>query len=345
MASGTSNKKKQSIKEAPSIFKHKSFRRSYREDYVRELEVPGMMYHILYTFKMIFKNWKLFLPFLLIMTIAAIAFVGLMSENTYRDIRNILDQTAEQNNANIGTFAKSGLLLVSTVFTGGLSVESNNAGAGVFVALIFLIIWLVTIFLLRHIMAGHKVKLRDGLYNAMTPLISTFVVLLVAVIQCLPIMIFLIAYSAAIETHFLDTPFYALLFWVFSALMFLLSFYLVSGTIMALTAVTAPGLYPIQALKTANDLMAGRRIKFILRIIALIIVLIIMWAVVMMPLIMFDLFMKQFSWTVQIPFVPVCLVIMTCFSGIYVATYFYLYYRYMLDFDTKDSFVKKTKRK
>ena len=42
---------------------HKSFKRSYREDYQRDLEVPGIMYHIFASFKIVFKNWKLFLPF------------------------------------------------------------------------------------------------------------------------------------------------------------------------------------------------------------------------------------------------------------------------------------------
>ena len=37
---------------------HKSFRRSYREDYRRDIEVPGIMYHIFATFRIIFKNWK-----------------------------------------------------------------------------------------------------------------------------------------------------------------------------------------------------------------------------------------------------------------------------------------------
>ena len=297
--------------------------------------MPGMMYHILYTFKMIFKNWKLFLPFLLIMVAAAILFVGLMSENTYQQFQAIIDQASEESGANIGTFAKSGILLVSTAFTGGLSVESSNAGAGIFVSLIFLIIWLVTIFIFRHVLAGQVIKLRDALYNAMTPLLSTFVVLVVAMVQCIPIILLLVAYSAAVETKFLTAPVYIIMFLVFAALMILLSFYLLSGTIMALVAVSAPGLYPLEALRTASDLMAGRRIRFILRIVALIITLVIMWAVVMMPLIMLDMALGQFEWTAQIPFIPVCLVIMTCFSGIYVAAYFYFYYRWMLKFDTE----------
>lgn len=320
---------------ASGVFKHRSFKRSYREDYVRDLQVPGMMYHILYPFKLIFTNWKIFLPFLLIVVILMIGFVGLMSENTYTEIQKVIDQTAEETGANIGTFAKSGILLVSTVFTGGLS-SNANAGAGVLVAMVFLIIWLVTIFVIRHKLAGNKIGLRDALYNSLSPLLSSFVVFIVAAIQTLPIMILIIAYSAAIETHFLDTPFYAFLFLAFAALMILLSGYFLSSSIVALVAVSAPGMYPLEALKTSSEVMVGRRIKFILRIISLLIAIAVMWFVVMMPLILFDLFMQQFEWTMFVPFIPICLVIMSCFTGIYVTVYFYVYYRWILDFDTKE---------
>ena len=35
---------------------HKSFKRSYREDYRRDLEIPGILQHIFKSFGMIFKN-------------------------------------------------------------------------------------------------------------------------------------------------------------------------------------------------------------------------------------------------------------------------------------------------
>lgn len=325
--------------------KRKSFKRSYREDYVRELEVPGMMYHILNTFRLIFKNWKIFLPFLAIMVILMIGMVGLMSENTYTEIQKVIDQTAAEQGANIGTFAKSGILLISTVFTGGLSANAG-AGAGVLVALLFLIIWLVSIFVIRHRMAGTEITLRDALYNSLSPLLSTFVVLVVAILQAIPVMLLVIAYSAAIETHFLDTPFYAFLFLAFAILMLLLSGYLLSSTIVALVSVSVPGMYPSEALRTSSEVMAGRRIRFILRMIALLIALAFMWFIVMMPLILFDLFMQQFEWTMFVPFIPICLVIMSCFTGIYIAVYFYTYYRWILKFDTKeDKNGKKRSRK
>ena len=309
---------------------HKSFRRSYREDYQRETNVPGIMYHIFATFKVIFKNWKLFVPLMIIAVVLDVVLIGLMSESTYVEFQKILDETSTQMaGGDIGNVAKAGLLLLSTVTTGGLSGESSEL-AIVFGVLIFLMIWLVTIFLLRHRLAGHQVKLRDGLYNAMTPLISTLVVLIVVAIQCIPIIILVIAYSAAVQTEFLSTPFYALVFFLFAVAMVLLSSYLLSSSLVALIAVSVPGMYPLRAFQTASDLMMGRRIKFILRIIAGAIMLVILWVIVMLPLILFDLFMKQFEWTQGIPFVPICLAMMTVFTYIYVTAYLYLYYRWML---------------
>ncbi len=313
------------------ISPHKSFKRSYREDYQRETNVPGTTHHIFAAFKIIFKNWKLFLPLLVVAVILNALFVGIMSESNYVQFQDILDQTSVQvAGGDIGNVAKAGLLLISTVTTGGLSGDSSEA-AMMFGVMIFLIIWLTTIFLLRHRLAKHKVKLRDGLYNAMTPLISTFLVFVVAVIQCVPIFILIIVYSAAVQTEFLATPFYALVFFIFAALMILLSGYLLSSSIMAFVAVSAPGLYPMKALRTASELMMGRRVKFIIRVLALILALVIVWVVVMLPLIMFDLWMKTFEWTTGIPFIPICLTIMTCFTFIYIATYLYLYYRWMLE--------------
>lgn len=312
---------------------HKSFRRSYREDYKRDIEVPGIMYHAFSTFKMIFKNWKIFLPFLLLIIVLSIVFVGLMNEASYQRFQEVLDETTEQAGySDIGYFAKAGLLLITTVTTGGLSSDKNEAGT-FFMILIFLVIWLTTIFIVRHRLAGHKIKLRDGLYNAMTPLVSTLVVFMVALVQCIPIFFLIVVYSVALQTEFLTAPFYALLFFIFAAIMVLTSGYLLSSSLMALVAVSAPGLYPMKALRVASDLMMGRRVKFILRLVALIFILAITWIVVMLPLIMIDLGFKNFEWASNIPFVPFCLLTMTCFTGIYVTVYLYLYYRWMLKYD------------
>lgn len=309
---------------------HHSFKRSYREDYQRETEVPGITYHVFASFREIFRNWKLFLPLVVIAVVIDVVFVGVMNEASYVQFQDIMDETSKEvTGGELGKVAKAGLLLISTVTTGGLSGEASEV-AVFFGVLVFLILWLTTIFLLRHKMAGHKVKLRDGLYNAMAPFISTFLVFVVAVLQCIPIFLLIIAYSAAVQTDFLSTPFYALVFFIFAALMILLSGYWLSSTLMAMVAVSAPGMYPMNALRASSELMMGRRMRFFLRVVALMFIIALMWVIVMLPLIVFDLFMKQFEWTAGIPFVPICLTAMTCFTCVYVATYAYLYYRWML---------------
>lgn len=313
---------------------HQSFKRSYREDYVRKLSVPGLLHHAADTFAIIFKNWKLFLPLIIISVIFNVVLVGLMSEQTYVEFQKALDATnAQTGGGEIGNFAKAGLLLISTVTTGGLTGGLGEAQT-IFAVIVFLIIWLVTIYLLRHRLAERPVKLRDGFYNALTPLLSTFVVFLVAVIQAVPLLIVIFTYSAAVQTGFLATPFYALVYFIFAAALITLSGYLLSSTLVALVAVTAPGLYPMTALKTASDLMAGRRIRFIIRLIFLLLVLAVVWVVIMLPLITLDLWLKGlWSWLEGFPFVSILLLIMTCFTFVYVSAYLYLYYRRMLAYE------------
>lgn len=312
---------------------HKSFKRSYREDYKRELEVPGIFAHIAETFKIIFKNWKLFLPFLILIVVANALIVGLMSESTYHDLQETLDTTSQSlAGGEVGNVGKAALLLISTITTGGLKVDMSETET-VFVIIIFLVVWLVTIFLLRHIMAGNKIKLRDGLYNAGAPIIPTLVLAILVFFECIPILIYVIVQNAAIQTGFLNTPFYALMFFIFAALMFIISGYLLSSSLIALVAVSAPGLYPMRALDAASDLMASRRVKFILRVVALIVAVSIFFAVILIPIILFDLWLKTFEWAQAIPLVPIALITVTVFSEIFLTTYLYLYYRWMLDYE------------
>ena len=328
--------KKQKIvdKKSRRVRVHRSFRRSYREDYERPIELPGLLSHAMTTLKVLLKNWKIFLPLILIIALANVILVGLMSEDTYVKFQEAIESTKEEIAfGELGTFARSGLLLISTITTGGLS-QGMTEVQQVFAVLLFCIAWLVTIYLLRHILAGHKVKLRDGFYNALAPLISSLVVVFVMFLQAVPLMIVVITYSSAVSTDFLSTPFYALVYFIFAVLMILLSAYLLSSSLIALTAVSAPGLYPLTALRTASDLLLGRRIKFIIRLIYLFLALAVFWVIIMTPLIAIDLLAKSaWDWLAGWPVVSFELLLMTCFTIVYSTAYIYLYYRRMLDYE------------
>ena len=318
------------------IHLHRSFRRSYREDYVRQTSTPGLLSHAMITFKTIFGHWKVFLPMIAVMVLLYIVAVGLMSEEFYQKFQTSIDLTSDQlGTGELGNFAKAGLLLLSTITTGGLQSGSGEAQT-IFTILLFLIIWLVTIYLLRHFMLGEHPKLRDGFYNALGPLLSTLIVFIVIFVQAIPIMLVIITYSAAVSTGFLTQPFYALVYFIFVALMLLLSGYLLSSSLMALIAVTSPGMYPFTALFLASDLMASRRMRLILRAIYLIFVVVLIFIITMLPIIMLDLWFKSmWEWIASWPIVPFFLLIVTCFVFIYATTYLYLYYRWLLDYKEK----------
>ena len=311
---------------------HHSFKRSYREDYIRDLKAPGLVSHAMSTLKIIFKNWKIFFGFIIIVVAMNIIFVGLMNEETYQTVQDSIDESTEiLQFGEIGRIAKSGLLLISTVTTGGLTrgmTEVQQAFAFFFGAVTIL----VTIYYLRHLLAGNHPSIRDGLYNALTPLISCMLVLVLVFVHLIPILIFIVAYSTALSTDFLSQPLYAFLFWLFGSLLILLSAYLLPGSILAVCATTVPGIYPMQAVNATTDLIQGRRTKFIIRVIFAIVFLAVLWVIVMMPLIWLDLVLKQnIEWIQPVPFIPFVLQIMTTFTIVYIAAYIYLFYRRMLD--------------
>ena len=188
---------------------HRSFRRSYHEDYARDFSAPGLLHHAVTTFQVIFKNWKLFVPLIILIALLNIFLVGLMSEETYTRFQDTLNESLD--GTNVGQVARAGLLLISTVTTGGLTQGASEVQQ-VFGVLLFVVLWLVTIYILRHRLAGHKLTLRDALYNALTPFISTLLSALTILVELIPIAIVVITYSAAVSTNFLATPFYALIF-------------------------------------------------------------------------------------------------------------------------------------
>ena len=256
----------------------KSFRRAYREDYVVKNNLPGAGEQVAKSFGIIIKNWKLFLPLLIMGAVFDVVFAGTQ-----------------------------------------LFVKETG---GVFTVITILILWLISLYFARHIINKQKVSFWDGLFNALGPLISTLIVFAVVVIECIPIFLLIIVYSAAMSTEFLTGPFYILLFLGFAALMILISGYFLPVSLITFVAVSAPGLYPVRAFNAATELMKGRKMNLVYRLVALVLVLMLVWAIVLFPLAALKL-----PQMVLIVFVT----ILMCFSIIYIAVYLYIYYIWVLN--------------
>lgn len=328
--------KKRLIKKQDEVRLHRSFKRSYYEDYQRKTELPSLTSQASAAFKMFFKFWKIFLPLLLIFVGLYIFLIGAMSENTLADVKANVEQTNKDvADGKIGTVGKAGLTLLGIISTGGLT--TMNDAQVVIAVLLFTIIWLVTIYLARHLLAGHQeIKMRDGFYSALSPLVSTLVVGLIIFLEAVPIMLTIIVFQVALTTEFLSTPFYALLFFMFAALMITLSLYLLSSSFFAIIVVSAPGLYPLTAVRMAKNLIMGRRLRFLIRVFYLVIIVALLYLLLLMPAIILDGALKsQFTWFAEskIPFVAIIQLTITVFIFIYLSIYFYLFYRALLDYN------------
>lgn len=306
---------------------HRSFRRTRRRDYARSLSLPGYWAFTSYVYQTLRQHRKTFLLLALAYAVLTAIMVGTASQDTYTILADSLRQTGtDVFQGNLGELGKAGLLFI-TATSGGLS-QTLTEVQQVYAGLISLLTWLTTVWLLRNLLAGHKVKLRDGVYNASAPLLSTFVVALVLVVQLLPLALALIGYSAALSSGLLSGGVEAMLFWLVAGILSVLSLYWITSTLIALAVVTLPGMYPFQALKTAGDLVMGRRVRILLRLVWLMVTVTVAWLLVMIPVILFDTWLKGLWPALQgLPIIPFVLLGLGSLTIVWSASYIYLLYR------------------
>jgi hypothetical protein len=333
--------KKNKYKQATEKFKkylstrtHRSFKRTRRRDYVRSFQLPGYFSFTIYVAKTIWKYRKTFILLAILYSVFTLLMVGIGSQDLYSTISKTLNTTSgDFFNGVLGQIGKSGLLFLTTA-TGGISQTLTEAQQ-VYAGIITLLTWMTTVWLLRNLMAGHKVKMRDGLYSAGAPIVATFIIALVFIVQLLPLALAVIGYSAASSTGLLSGGVEAMLFWIAALLLVVLSLYWITSTFFAMVIVTLPGMYPYQALKTASELVIGRRLRILMRIIWMFIVTAIAWVIVMIPIIIIDSWIVSlFSAASSLPIVPLALLIMGAISVIWISSYIYLLYRKVVDDDT-----------
>ena len=306
---------------------NRSFRLTRRRDSNRSLKLPGYFAFTNYVVKTIWHNRRTFGLLALIAAMITALMVGIASQDTYLTLKNTLNLTSGTIfNGTLGEIGKAGLLFVTSA-TGGIS-QSLTDVQQVYAGLITILTWLTSVWLLRNILAGHKVKVRDGLYSAGAPIVSTFIVLLVFVVQLLPIALALIGYSAASASGLLAGGVEAMLFWVVALLLAMLSLYWITSTFFALIIVTLPGMYPFRALKVAGDMVVGRRLRIMYRLLWGGLNIVVVWALIMIPVIMIDSWMKTI-WTAisWFPTLPIILLVLTTLTVIFASSYVYLLYR------------------
>ena len=222
---------------------HRSFRLSRRKYYKQDLKLPGYIAFTRHVNKTILDSKSMFLRLMLVYALLTSLLVGMASQDLYGVLSDNLRQTSgEIFSGGFGQIGQASLLLLTGV-TGGISQNLTEAQQ-IFAALILLLTWLSTVWLLRNKLSGNKFKLRDALYNSSAPLVSTMLVALLALVQMLPLALGLIVYSAASISGLLTNGVEAMLVWAGIALLITLSLYWLTSTFMSLIVVTLPCMYP-----------------------------------------------------------------------------------------------------
>ena len=314
---------------------HRSFRRTHQRFYARSLRLPGYWAFARDVTRMLWEQRRLFGLLVVVYAVLSGVMVGIASQAVYQQLGDALQHSSgDVFSGNWGEVGKAGLLLITTI-TGGASITPSEAQQ-IYSGILLLLTWLTTIWLLRNGLAGHAVRLRDGLYNAGAPFLSPFLVGLVFVVQLLPLALALHGYSAAVGSGLLDGGVIAMIFWFIAALLATLSLYWVTSTFIALVVVTLPGMYPFQAIKTAGDLVVGRRLRILLRLLWAAVLLLLTWSLIMIPLILIDAWVKEI-WpvVVSVPVIPVSLLLLSSLTTVWLASYVYMLYRKVVEDDAQ----------
>lgn len=313
---------------------HRSLRRTRRRDYVRSFNIQGYWAFTAHVVRTLAKRRRLWGSMIFLYATLLVVFGGITSQETYRQLGSLLTETTGELFAgNFGSVAEAGLLSVAAFAgNGGAASEVQQ----MLVSLVGLLIWLCTVWLLREHLAGQKPRLRDGLYSSAAPLVATMIIALVFVVQQLPIGVMGLAYSGLAQAGLLTDGFGSFMVFIVALLTITLTLYWATATIVAAVVITLPGMYPLRALRIAGDMVVGRRLRILFRILWMVLLIALAWLLIMVPVVLLDAWLiGVWQWASAIPLVPLVAAFATATSIIFAAAYVYILYRKLVEDDAK----------
>lgn len=234
------------------------------------------------------------------------------------------DATVQVIGGDMGAVGKAFSLFGAAV-TGNLSTQPGELQQFMSAVLIILF-WLAIVWAARMLAADKDIRLRDALYNSGTPIIPTLVVLSVVALQCAPGALGVFVYASALSGGWLQGGVESMSFAVGAVLLCLLSLYFIVSSLTALIIVTLPGAYPWQALREARAMVMNRRWAVVLRVLALAVHVVLLWAVVLIPVFLLDNWLR-FDW---LPLVPIAVQALAGMTLVLTSVYVYKLYRSLL---------------
>lgn len=221
-----------------------------------------------------------------------------------------------------------------------LLAETDTVAAAIINTLVGLAAWMVVSFLLSRSLDGKKVSLREGLYTGFTPTVPLVLLRLLEGLQCLPILIVLVAASSAVETNAFSNSALAVGFLIFACLMLAITWCLIPATVMAMAVATEPGMYPGAALKRAREMMKGKTAQWWGRSLVMILIVGAIAGAIYLPVASATIDMVGANW-----YLKTAESLALGFIWIFEAAFYYIYYREIVSKADMKLEKNKTKRR
>jgi hypothetical protein len=174
----------------------------------------------------------------------------------------------------------------AAIFATLLTSGSSSSTLGSAYQWIFLVtVSLATIWALRMSKAGENWDVKDAFYKGMYPLVPFVLVILLVTLELLPFFLGATAYSIAsgsVAISFVEKLPWLIVFIALS----IVSAYLLITSLVAVYAVTLPDMTPLQALRSAKQLVDGRRLQVLRKMLFLPFALLLILGLIVLPVIL-----------------------------------------------------------
>jgi hypothetical protein len=281
----------------------------------RGSQLPSIWQLTVASGRLLARHWRLFVGITAIYGLLNLVLVqGLAGSTNVASLKHDLSQTFSGHLGSVGSSLGVFVVLVGSAGNG----SSQTAGA--YQLFLALITSLAVIWTLRQLLAGHTMRIRDAYYRGMYPFIPFILVLMVISLQLLPLLIGSSLYSLVITNGIAVSIIEKGLWLILFIVLALWSLYMISASLFGLYIVTLPDMTPMSALRSARELVQGRRWLVLRKILYLPLLLLAVAAIIMVPIIIWLTPLAQWIFF-----------LLTMFSLIAIHTYMYNLYRELLN--------------
>lgn len=303
---------------------HKSFVRTRRRDKIQTPKVEGYIAFPWYVLRVLWNRKWVYIRLVVVFTILSIIFIGTIQAGNVSSISDVID-SASSGSSLAGPVLKAVMTFGSSI--GGALNANLTDVQYIYTSALYILALLSVIWLIRHQLAGRVVKLRDGLYNAAAPIAAEYVLILLGILQFIPMALATLVYVSATASGILDGGIETAMFSVALSLVGVLTLYFMTTTLFALFVASIPGTYPIKAYRVARKIVAGQRLRLLLRLLWMVVIVLFAAFVILVPIIIIANSIGGASTVI----IPIAYQLVLVGSIVYATAYAYLLYRRMID--------------